>query len=71
MLCSKSLWIVTVGLISLVFIFKKNLEELKSISYVFLTVVLIFVALLLAELLGDKTHELEPSKELMEPKQDY
>lgn len=38
------------------FIFKKHLEELKSVSYVFLTVVFLFIALLFVELYRDESH---------------
>ena len=63
--------IVVVGCISLVFIFKKHLEELKSVSYVFLTVVFLFIVLLFVELGRDKTHEIESFEELSAMKVDY
>ena len=45
--------ILTVGSISLIFVFKKHLKELKGISYIFLTVVVLFISLLLTELLKE------------------
>jgi len=42
--------LLLVGSLSLLFIFKKHLQELKNLSYVFLTVVFLFIALILVEL---------------------
>ena len=60
-----------VGLISLIFIFKKKLEELKSISYVFLLVVFLFIVLLYFELVRDKDHVIEPWDQIKAVEVDY
>ena len=63
--------IILVGCISLIFIFKQQLEELKSISYVFLTVVFLFIALLFVELVRDKDLQMESFDEMAAVKVDY
>ena len=60
-----------VGTLSLAFIFKKSLEELKSVSYAFLVIVMLFVALLLVELVRDDQKNMEPWAVLSSPKKDY
>ena len=60
-----------VGTLSLAFIFKKSLEELKSVSYAFLVIVMLFVALLLVELIRDDQKNIEPWAVLASPKKDY
>ena len=63
--------ILAVGGISFIFIFKRHLEELKSISYVFLTVVFLFIALLWVELYKDGGESMETYSEMTSIKTDF
>ena len=49
-LAARAFSIIVVGAVALYFVFKKRLEEMKDLSYVFLIVVGLFVALLMVEL---------------------
>jgi len=53
MLASRSFSVMLIGIFSLLLIFKSHLGELKSISYVFLTVVGLFITLMVMELSRD------------------
>ena len=56
--------ILFVGCLSMLFIFKKRLEELKSVSYAFITIVFLFVALFLVELIRDEGKSMESYEEI-------
>ena len=60
-----------VGALSLIFIFKKHLEELKSVSYVFLATVFLFIALLLVELVRGGGQNVETFEQITSIKPDY
>ena len=49
-ICSKVTMIACVGIILLSVIFKKQIEELKFVSYVFMGIVIVFICLLITEL---------------------
>ena len=49
---------------STLFIFKKRLEELKSVSYAFITIVFLFIALFLVELVRNDGKDMESFKEI-------
>jgi len=70
MLSHRGFTIVVFGLISLAFIFKKSLEELKSVSYVFLTVLSLFITLLFVDLTRQDASERESFAEMNELKVD-
>lgn len=70
MLSHRGFTIVVFGLISLNFIFKKSLEELKSVSYVFLTVLALFITLLFVDLTRQDASERESLAEMNELKVD-
>lgn len=53
-----------VGFLALFFIFKRRLEELRSISYVFLTVLGLFITLLVMELARDDGSKRLPFEEM-------
>ena len=48
----------------MLFIFKKRLEELKSVSYAFIVIVFLFVALFLVELIRDEGKNMESFSEI-------
>ena len=68
MLSSPAFNMVVIGSASLLFIFKKNLEELKIVSYVLLTVIGLFITLMLLELGRDDGSMREPFDDMMEVK---
>ena len=49
-ICSKVTMIAGVGLILFGVIFKKQIEELKFVSYLFICIVIVFISLLVTEL---------------------
>ena len=51
--CNKSTAICFVGMLQLFVIFKKQLEELKAVSYIFIVIVFLFLTLLFSELMTD------------------
>lgn len=61
---------IVFGILSLNFIFKKSLEELKSVSYVFLTVLALFVTLLFVDLKRQDPSERESFSDLTRMKVD-
>ena len=63
--------LIFVSLISLRFIFKTHLEELKGVSYFFLGIVFLLISLLLVELLQDKGENMETFDEITSFKADY
>ena len=63
--------IIVLGLASLGYIFKKNLEELTSVSYVLLTVIGLFISLLLLELNRDEGQLTEDMSTMMAVKFDH
>ena len=71
MLANRTTAILFVGTLSLLFIFKRHLEELKGVSYLFITVVFLFVTLLFVELMRDDGKLREPFPELAAIKVDY
>ena len=59
------------GGFSLLFIFKRRLDELKGVSYVFLTALALFITLLYVELARDDPEKHESVSELSEMKVDF
>ena len=53
MVCNKTAAILLVGLLQGFVIFKKQLEELKTVSYIFIVIVFFFICLLFSELMTD------------------
>ena len=60
-----------IGLVSLGYIFKKNLEELTSVSYVLLTVIGLFITLLTLELNRDDGTLTEDINKMVAVKYDH
>ena len=53
MLGNRATTVLAIGALSLFFIYKRHLGELKSVSYVFLVIIFLFVTLLCLELSRD------------------
>ena len=70
--CSKQAAIILAGLVQLGVIFKRQLEELKIVSYIFLALVFSFIVLLFSELMTDsvKVSETVNYDDLTRPKKD-
>ena len=64
LLSSRATNVLFIGVIALLFIFKRRLEELRSISYVFLTVLALFITLLMMELGRDDGSKRLPFSEM-------
>ena len=71
MLCNRATMVLLVGTISLSFIFKTHLEELRELSYVFLSAVGLFITLFFVELMRDKTPAYESWERMSVMKADY
>ena len=74
MLCSRVTTILFVSFISLKFIFKTHLEELRGLSYFFLAVVFLLIFLLLLDFLDEQKNEeteIESYEQITSFKADY
>ena len=73
MLCHKSFGVLLVGIFQLKIIFKRQLEELKVVSYIFMVLIMLFVILLLSEVFKniDTISETHSFEGVMHMKKDY
>ena len=73
MLCNRAFGICLVGIFQLKIIFKRQLEELKIVSYIFMALILLFIVLLLSEVGSDidRISETVDYASVMHMKKDY